>query len=74
MKKLILIALAIFISTCATPKMGNNAETYYNRGNAYGKKGQYDKAISDYTKAIEINPSYAKAYYNRGVAYIKEGE
>ena len=27
----------------------------------------YNGAISDYTKAIEINPNYAKAYYNRGL-------
>ncbi|MCK4788916.1 MAG: tetratricopeptide repeat protein [Desulfobacteraceae bacterium] len=30
---------------------------------------KYDQAISDYTKAIEMNPHEAKLYYNRGVAY-----
>jgi tetratricopeptide (TPR) repeat protein len=29
---------------------------------AYYDKGQYDKAISDYNKAIEINPRFAEAY------------
>jgi tetratricopeptide (TPR) repeat protein len=35
---------------------------------------QYQAAIADYTKAIEINPSFAAAYHNRGDAYfmIKE--
>ena len=30
------------------------------------KKGDHYGAISDYTKAIEINPNDAKAFYNRG--------
>ena len=47
-----------------------NIEANYNRGLAYGKKGQYDQAIADYTKAIEINPRHAKAYNNRGNAYF----
>jgi tetratricopeptide (TPR) repeat protein len=36
--------------------------------------GEYDKAMSDYNKALEINPRYAKAYYNRGFLYRKMGE
>jgi Flp pilus assembly protein TadD len=37
-------------------------------------KGQYDKAISDYTKAIEINPRDAVTYTNRGLAYAQKGQ
>ena len=33
--------------------------------------GKTDKAIADYSKAIEIDPKYAEAYCNRGVAYGK---
>ena len=40
------------------------------KGVSYGNKGQYDQAISDYTKALEINPKYAKAYDNRGFIYL----
>ena len=46
-----------------------NAETftfYFNRAYNKSKKGDHYGAIDDYTKAIEINPTYAKAYYNRG--------
>ena len=39
---------------------------YHNRGDAYGLKGDIDRAISDYTKAIELNPNYAPAYNSRG--------
>jgi tetratricopeptide (TPR) repeat protein len=30
----------------------------------FAKSGNYQQAISDYNKAIELNPKYAKAYYN----------
>ena len=49
------------------------AQEYYNRGNIYGKKGNLIQAISDYTKAIEINPIFTEAYYNRGNTYEKQG-
>ena len=37
---------------------------YNKRGLIYFIKGQYDKAISDINKALEINPSDAEAYNN----------
>jgi len=30
---------------------------------------QYNQAITDYSKAIELDPKFAKAYYNRSYAY-----
>jgi tetratricopeptide (TPR) repeat protein len=43
--------------------------TFCGTGNSYYDKGQYDLAITNYTKAIALNPQYAKAYCNRGLAY-----
>ena len=37
---------------------------------AYGKQGDFDRAIEDYTQAIQLNPDYAKAYCNRGEAWL----
>jgi tetratricopeptide (TPR) repeat protein len=34
----------------------------------HNKNKAYDKAIQDFTKAIELNPSYGMAYYNRAIA------
>jgi tetratricopeptide (TPR) repeat protein len=55
-------------------KYSNVATAYNNRGNAYIEQGNIQQAISDFNKAIEINPSYAVAYKNRGVVYylVKE--
>ena len=34
----------------------------------------HDQAISDFTKAIEMNPRYYQAYYNRGIVYGNKGQ
>ncbi len=47
---------------------------YTNRGEAYASRKEFDLAIADYTKAIEINPKYARAYDGRGVAYTSKGD
>ena len=49
---------------------GNNNDSlaYYNRGISKYNAKDYEGAMSDYTKAIEINPKYADAYYNRGIS------
>src|SRR5690348_2749181 len=47
---------------------------YNNRGNAYTTQGQYDLAMEDYNKAINLNPGFAKPLNNRGVVHKKKGE
>ena len=44
--------------------------SYFNRET----QGDRERAISDYTKAIELDPNNASAYYNRGLAYYKKGD
>ena len=50
-------------------KSPHKAGGYINRGLTYIEHGQFAQAISDYTKAIEINPQNAENYSNRGNAY-----
>ncbi len=50
------------------------ANTYYNQGLVHSKNGELDKAIENYTKAIELKPNYVDAYYNRGGAWLRLGE
>ncbi len=47
----------------------NLAIIHYNRGIEYANKRDYDLAIADYSKAINLNPAYASAYNNRGNVY-----
>jgi Tfp pilus assembly protein PilF len=43
------------------------AVSYYNRG-------EYEKAVEAYKRAIEINPDSAEAYYHLGMAYSSLGK
>ena len=47
---------------------------YLLRGLVYHSQKEYERAIENYTKVIEMNPDYADAYYNRGVVYRDKGE
>lgn len=50
---------------------GKLAVAYNNRGNAYSTLKQHEKAIGDFSKAIELNPKEAGFYFNRGSTYLK---
>ena len=64
------LALTI-LAGCATTEeiKETDSDELLNQGAALSEEGQYDKAISDYNKVLEINPRFAEAYDNRGHAY-----
>jgi len=47
---------------------------YYNRGLALTDKGEYGKAISDFTVVLRVDPKNPIVIYRRGEAYLKSGE
>jgi tetratricopeptide (TPR) repeat protein len=51
-----------------------NANAYYARGLSYHLAEKHDRAIADYTKAIELNPNFTQAYNNCTWAYFKSGK
>ena len=76
----ILISL-IFIPilfSCATTQQkqgeSKDAEFFNNRGAIYAAKGQYDQAISDFNKALEMSPNYAFDYSNQGTANMNKAQ
>ena len=75
--KVVLPIILIFLFTYASAQQNQSesrdAEFYCNRGNAYLDKGQHQRAILDYTRALEINPRYADAYVNQGNAHAERG-
>ncbi|MBM2838606.1 MAG: repeat-containing protein, partial [Deltaproteobacteria bacterium] len=50
------------------------ANEMFERGSTYAEKGQFDKAIEDYNKAIDLYPDNVLAYYYRGMAYYKKNQ
>jgi len=58
----------------AINKSPGKVRPYNNRGLAYFDQGKYEKAIADFSRAIELKRDYADGYYNRGLAYQKKRE
>jgi tetratricopeptide (TPR) repeat protein len=46
---------------------------YFNRGTAFRRAGDFDKAVSDFTKVLELKPGFARAYEARGMAEDDRG-
>ena len=46
-------------------------EAYLDRGFAYGQLGEFDRAVADFTKVLELQPKSYKAYALRGAARMK---
>ncbi len=45
------------------------SKVYNNRAIAFRELGRFDRAITDYDAAIQLDPGYAAAYHNRALAY-----
>ena len=49
-------------------------DAYNNRGIAYERTGNYEKAIEDYDNMIALAPKSSVAYNNRGIIHAKKRE
>lgn len=46
-----------------------NPESYFNRGTVYSVGGENEAAIADFTRAINVDETYAPALRNRALDY-----
>lgn len=74
----IAVILSVTAGVCyakADPELTNfevvlpDAVSYYNRGVKFEETGQYEKALADYSKALNLNPKFPEALTNRGNIY-----
>jgi lipoprotein NlpI len=67
-RTLLLAASLVF----PTYGIAETAADYNNRGIAKVAKGDFDGAIADYGRALELDPKFAAAYNNRGMAKLRK--
>lgn len=60
----------------APPPVGattlKTADEYISQGKEFFTAAQYDKAITAYSEALNLNPQSIQAYNNRGIAYCNK--
>jgi tetratricopeptide (TPR) repeat protein len=72
MSLLFRIILSVFI--CVDVCHADDSTVFFANGGSALKHGNYDLAIDYFSRAIQINSTYAKAFYARGFAYKEKGE
>jgi tetratricopeptide (TPR) repeat protein len=68
----IIISIFLVLTFLCSPAMSLTAIDWLNKADALIKGDRYTdpkKAIKYLSKAIKLQPDYAKAYYKRGIAY-----
>ena len=71
-----LFLIVVFVCCLALPacRGAETAVNYVNRGIASAQKGEDDKAIADFSKALTIDPKIARAYTACGNVWFAKGE
>ena len=49
-------------------------DLFVSQGASYYNVGQYQRAIEDYDKAIELDPNNDRTYQQRGDCYVELGQ
>jgi Tfp pilus assembly protein PilF len=52
----------------------SNARAYSNRGLTKFEKGDFDGALADYNRSVELSPASFQPYINRGIVKNKVGD
>lgn len=66
-------AILVFIfSLLGTQSFAQKEKIFTEKGNTALKNGDFEKAKTEYKKALEINPNYKEAIFNLGNAYQQE--
>lgn len=61
----------VHTTTSLPPSSVTSAMDYYEQGNYDYETGNCQKAITDYTHSIELNPNFPQAYNNRAYTFMR---
>lgn len=50
----------------------DNPDSYLLRGEIWMERGEWDKAVADFSKLIELQPRFGRAYARRGQAWLEK--
>ncbi|PKB83591.1 MAG: hypothetical protein BZY88_01795 [SAR202 cluster bacterium Io17-Chloro-G9] len=50
------------------------SQNHFEAGKDWHEQGQFEKAIEEYGKAVELKPDFAQAYVKRGEAWFATGD
>ena len=67
---MLLLAAAMFLVSCSTLGLLDDARSSFDRGLALFNQGQYEAAIPHFRQATAENPDFAEAYLYLGRSYI----
>jgi tetratricopeptide (TPR) repeat protein len=65
---------AVRVFTGCILRRPEHAHVYFCRGIAYRKLGQPDKALADFSRAVDLDPSLVNAWTSKGVARLDLGQ
>ncbi len=68
-------ALVAVLLIAATGCKGNPEtvkKKYLESGQSYVEKKQYDAAVIQFQKALQVDPKYAEAHYQLGMTYLRQ--
>lgn len=71
-KSLYILILLPFLVTAVAE--AQTAKQYFKAGEDFTKANNYQDAITQFSKAIELDPDYDKAYISRAFVYSRTGE
>jgi tetratricopeptide (TPR) repeat protein len=68
----LIFMVLLFYTGCAS--RADRAKQFNNRGVDFYQKGDYAKALEQFTHALEFEPANADAHYNMGLVYFEKRE
>ena len=67
-----LMAVLLVVATGCKGNPEKAKKKYLESGLSYVDKKQYDAAVIQFKKALQVDPKYAEAHYQLGLAYLRQ--
>ena len=68
----VLMAVLLVSATGCKGNPEKAKKKYLDSGLSYVDKKQYDAAVIQFKKALQVDPKYAEAHYQLGLAYLRQ--